>query len=197
MNETPSGFEHGGRIVCRRRRPVSPESAHTRKTGRNGIIADHKGNPDARPAAHAQWHSEVNQWCSITGACASLRRSSVQNWPDFSKRFVEAKLLRFSLPAFSEDDARAIVYYSATGGVQDSRGAYLVFENRQGAPSLFMALESGSPEQSHDLFRPTRPLSSNRLLHPHQGFASAIIAPMMPKTMHKPKSASIVAVPTY
>jgi hypothetical protein len=72
----------------------------------------------------------------------------------------------------------ALIWFSRTG---------------RGTGSLFMALGSGSPERSHDLFRPTRPLSSNRLLHPHQGFASAIIAPMMPKTMHKPKSASIVS----
>jgi len=57
--------------------------------------------------------------------------SSVQNWANFSKQFPGAKLVSFSLPAFSQDGNRAILYFSATGGFQDSRGGYLVFEKKQ------------------------------------------------------------------
>jgi hypothetical protein len=58
--------------------------------------------------------------------------SSVHDWADFfAKQFPGSKLVMFSLPAFSEDGRRAIVYYSASGGFDDSQGAYLVFENRQ------------------------------------------------------------------
>jgi hypothetical protein len=37
----------------------------------------------------------------------------------------------FSLPAFSEDGKKAILYYSATGGFDDSQGAYMIFEKKQ------------------------------------------------------------------
>lgn len=57
--------------------------------------------------------------------------SSVQNWADFSKQFSGAKLVRLSLPAFSQDGSRAILYFSATGGFNNSRGGYLVFEKKQ------------------------------------------------------------------
>ena len=57
-----------------------------------------------------------------------VEANSVQNWEEFSNRFPRAKLVRFSLPAFSEDGVKAIVYYSATGGFDDSQGAYMIFE---------------------------------------------------------------------
>jgi hypothetical protein len=58
--------------------------------------------------------------------------SAVPNWENFSGTFrAGEKVLRFSLPAFSEDGSRAIVYYWATGGFDDSQGGYLVFESKQ------------------------------------------------------------------
>ena len=61
-----------------------------------------------------------------------IEANSVQNWADFSKQFPGAKLVRFSLPAFSEDGTRAIVNYSASGGFENSQGAYMIFEKKQG-----------------------------------------------------------------
>jgi hypothetical protein len=60
-----------------------------------------------------------------------VEANSVQNWDEFSKRFPGAKLVRLSLPAFSEDGAKSIIYYSATGGPDDSRGGYMVFEKEE------------------------------------------------------------------
>jgi len=74
---------------------------------------------------------------SITGVRLPARTrlieaNSVQNWADMSKQFPGTKLVRFSLPAFSEDGAKVIVYYSATGGFNDSQGGYMIFEKKQG-----------------------------------------------------------------
>jgi hypothetical protein len=58
--------------------------------------------------------------------------SSVPNTENFSKTFrAGEKVVRFSLPAFSEDGTKAILYYWATGGFDDSQGGYLVFEKKQ------------------------------------------------------------------
>lgn len=58
--------------------------------------------------------------------------SSVPKAENFSETFrAGEKVLRFSLPAFSEDGSRAILYYWATGGFDDSQGGYLVFEKKQ------------------------------------------------------------------
>jgi hypothetical protein len=54
------------------------------------------------------------------------------NWQEFSEKFPAGTLLRLSLPAFSEDGARAIVVYSASGGFDNSRGAYMIFEKKEG-----------------------------------------------------------------
>jgi hypothetical protein len=53
-------------------------------------------------------------------------------WERFSTDLRDMRLVRLSLPAFSEDRTRAIIYYSATGGFDDSRGAYMVYEKKQG-----------------------------------------------------------------
>jgi hypothetical protein len=43
LKQMPSGLDHAGQIVCRRRKPVGfAESALNRKIGQNGIIADHR-----------------------------------------------------------------------------------------------------------------------------------------------------------
>lgn len=56
---------------------------------------------------------------------------SVPSWENFSTTFrAGEKVLRLSLPAFSEDESRVILYYWATGGFDDSQGGYLVFEKR-------------------------------------------------------------------
>jgi hypothetical protein len=58
---------------------------------------------------------------------------SIPTWENFSKTLrAGEKVLRFSLPAYSEDGTRAILYYWATDGFDDSQGAYLVFEKKQG-----------------------------------------------------------------
>ena len=54
------------------------------------------------------------------------------NWDSFAKEFPHGMLLRLSLPAFSEDGTKAIICYWASGGFDDSRGAYLIFEKKQG-----------------------------------------------------------------
>lgn len=59
-----------------------------------------------------------------------VEANSVQNWN--AKRPPGEKLVRFSLPAFSEDGAKGIVYYSATGGFDDSQGGYMIFEKNHG-----------------------------------------------------------------
>jgi len=61
-----------------------------------------------------------------------IAATSVPNSENFSKAFPAGeKLVRFSLPAFSEDGTKAILYYWATGGFDDSQGGYLVFEKKQ------------------------------------------------------------------
>lgn len=57
---------------------------------------------------------------------------SLSDWEFFSKEFPQAKLVRLSLPAFSEDGTRAIIYYTASGGFDDAQGAYMIFERKQG-----------------------------------------------------------------
>jgi len=74
---------------------------------------------------------------SITGVRLPARTrlieaNSVQNWADMSKQFPGTKLVRFSLPAFPEDGTKAMLYYSASGGFDDSQGGYLVFEKKGG-----------------------------------------------------------------
>jgi hypothetical protein len=67
--------------------------------------------------------------------------SAVPSWEHFSETFrAGEKVLRFSRPAFSEDGSRAILYYWATGGFDDSRGGYLVFEKKQEQWSVVDAL---------------------------------------------------------
>jgi hypothetical protein len=57
--------------------------------------------------------------------------NSVQNWD--ATKFPGEKLVRFSLPAIVEGaTTKGIVYYSATGGFDDSRGAYIIFLKREG-----------------------------------------------------------------
>ena len=58
--------------------------------------------------------------------------TSVPNWENFSQTFrAGEKVVRFTLPAFSEDGTKAILYYWVTGGFDDSQGGYLVFEKKQ------------------------------------------------------------------
>jgi len=60
-----------------------------------------------------------------------LDAHSVQNWD--ATKFPGEKLVSFSLPAILEDaTTRGIVYYSATGGFDDSRGACMMFLKREG-----------------------------------------------------------------
>lgn len=40
--------------------------------------------------------------------------------------------MRLSLPAFSEDGTRAMIYYRASGGFDDAQGAYMIFEKKEG-----------------------------------------------------------------
>jgi hypothetical protein len=54
------------------------------------------------------------------------------DWAAFTKEFPFGMVLRMSLPAFSEDGTKAIIYYEATGGFDDRRGSYLIFEKQQG-----------------------------------------------------------------
>ena len=54
------------------------------------------------------------------------------NWQQFSKKPPAGRLLRLSLPAFSDDGMRAVIVYSAFGGFDDSQGAYMVFAKKQG-----------------------------------------------------------------
>ena len=64
------------------------------------------------------------------------------NWDSFAKEFPHGVMLRLSLPAFSEDGTNAIVYYAETGGFDDSRGGYLIFEKKQGRWVLVSLLGS-------------------------------------------------------
>jgi hypothetical protein len=54
------------------------------------------------------------------------------NWDSFKKEFPSGMLLRLSLPAFSDDGTRAIIYYQAAGGFDDSAGGYLILEKQPG-----------------------------------------------------------------
>jgi len=54
----------------------------------------------------------------------------VQSWE--ANKAPGDKLVRVSLPAFSEDGTKSLVYYSATGGFDDSRGGYMIFQKREG-----------------------------------------------------------------
>jgi len=54
------------------------------------------------------------------------------DWAAFTKEFPSGMVLRMSLPAFSEDGTKAIIYYEATGGFDNSRGSYLIFQKQQG-----------------------------------------------------------------
>jgi hypothetical protein len=61
----------------------------------------------------------------VTSCCEMV------NWQECAKEFPAVKLLRLSLPAFSDDGMRAVVVYSASG-FNDARGAHMVFEKKQG-----------------------------------------------------------------
>jgi hypothetical protein len=47
-------------------------------------------------------------------------------------QFPGATIVRLSLPAFSEDGTRAIINYVASRGFDDSRGAYVIFDKKEG-----------------------------------------------------------------
>lgn len=57
---------------------------------------------------------------------------SLSDWKFFTQEFPQAKLVRLSLPACSEDGTRAMIYYRASGGFDDAQGAYMIFEKKQG-----------------------------------------------------------------
>jgi len=48
------------------------------------------------------------------------------------KEFPGSMLIQLSLPALSQDGTKAVMYYWATGGFDDSRGTCYVFEKREG-----------------------------------------------------------------
>jgi hypothetical protein len=60
----------------------------------------------------------------VTSCCEMV------NWQECAKEFPAGKLLRLSLPAFSDDGMRAVVVYSASG-FHDARGAHIVFEKKE------------------------------------------------------------------
>jgi hypothetical protein len=49
------------------------------------------------------------------------------------KEFPGSTLVQLSLPAFSQDGTKAVMYYWATGGFDDSWGTCYVFEKREGS----------------------------------------------------------------
>ena len=50
----------------------------------------------------------------------------------FSQKPPPGRLLTLTLPAFSDDGMRAIIVYSAFGGFDDSQGAFMIFEKKNG-----------------------------------------------------------------
>lgn len=62
------------------------------------------------------------------------------NWDSFRKEFPFGMVLRMSRPAFSANGTKAIIYYQATGGFNDSQGSYLIFVKQEGRWVLVASL---------------------------------------------------------